>query len=279
MTCSNSCLPQNGRLSFMFVHNRMNFLSANRACKTRGGSLATSLVARDYLRLNTCCRFQEEYWIGIVDDNNCSSRSRPYHFVNAIRPCRNASPLRVTYQPTNGKCRAVAFKVANSNPNDLKGTSYDCTQRKFYICQIRKSKPDTTATAKPTSRTTTPTTKSKSTTLQTSVSFLPTTDFNPVTDLNAIYCLNTTNRPTSTNNIGPVIGATLGSLVLLLFVFLFLLLLWRKRTGKKCIRLPRCDIYQVATSLPFTKKNSNNQVNNNTNDLVQHHGYYRSAIK
>ena len=208
--------------SYQFSDNGANFSEAQNRCAKLGGNLAKNLNEFIYMNLNKCCSTQIQYWIGLVDDNNCENRGRNrYHWIGTTDKCVNDGPLNLRPQ-NNDRCQAVHIQVHSPGRDIPQAQIADCTSAQRFICQIPKSTILTTTTTRQIS--TTAMSQRSSSLLYTSSS--KTTSF-----------IDQTRRTTVPSVDGGVIGGVVVSCLIMLML-LVIMYLWRFK--KKEVTLINC---------------------------------------
>ena len=133
--------------SYQFSDSHANFNEAQNKCTELGGNLAKNLNESIYRMLNKCCSTQQQYWIGLIDDDICNNDGENrFHWIGTTNECVNAGPLNLKLQ-NNDRCQAVLIQVHSPGRDIPQAKNVDCTNAQRFICQIPKSIIPTTATA------------------------------------------------------------------------------------------------------------------------------------
>jgi len=69
------CTCHSRRNRYEFFSEQKDYIDATTACLREGGRLPRFLQGSDYEELNRCCKQGGDYWIGLVNDGDCSSTS------------------------------------------------------------------------------------------------------------------------------------------------------------------------------------------------------------
>ena len=197
--------------SYQFSNSRANLNQAQNKCTALGGNLAKNLNKSIYRMLNNCCSTQQQYWIGLIDDDICNNDGEnPFHWIGTTNECVNAGPFNLIPQ-NNDRCQAVHIQVHSPGRDIPQAQIADCTSAQRFICQIPKSTIPTTTTAIKTSPTAI--SQTSSSLLYTSLS--KTTSF-----------IDQTRRTTTPSVDGGVIGGVVVSCLVMLML-LIIMYLWR----------------------------------------------------
>ena len=203
--------------SYEFSRRTANFYDASRRCLKEGGTLAKYLDDDAYIKLNKCCRTSNQYWIGLVDKDECSNNLNGSYKWEGDTTCSNARPLNVIDQPNNQRCQAVTIRV---HPNSGEGSipsalETDCGNAQRYICQF------------PVSSTSPPPTSTRS--LETTQKITTGKSLLTFTSKTSTYSSSLTTTTTSTPvdaqgafNAGLTVGLAIGGLVLLTVALILL---------------------------------------------------------
>jgi len=218
---------------YEYFSEQKGYFDATTACLREGGRLPRFLQRSDYEELNRCCTQGGNFWIGLVNDGDCSSDPNgPYQWGDTPA-CRSASPLNVASSSLT-VCTGVVIRHRNSNGLPMAQNNV-CFRSAGYVCQFLVSNANRSFSTT-VSTTTTTTARETSKPLTTSLSIRSTF---PATNKGG------SSNTESSNSFGFIAGIVVcGLLLFLLFTCLYF---WR---------IKKFNLRNVKTCKKFETSNS-----------------------
>ena len=256
MSCRSPCTSANGKYVYTFVNQSASLQNAIRICG-QGRTLANNLSRSDYRDINSCCSSQKDYRIGLVADETCRRKSKPYYWVGSNDQCVSDGPLNLQQAQRNG-CQTATITAGSPGSNIYTARWNNCEERLPYVCQEIK-------TISTTEEATSTGSSAESISTNQAKIFLPaTTSVNQLPNGNTSLSRNAPDQRSDSNasqaqavttsiNSAAIVGAVLGTVLILLLVVI--LILFRRSRKYEAVK----QRFEQKTSSCFPRSIKNNE--------------------
>ena len=131
--CNKTCNHPNGRVSFVFVEKDKNFTEAKSYCEEMNGRLADDLNKEAYKTIQSCCKSNYSFRIGLIQDKICANNNtHPFRWLSQINRCRKFKALNLSLtnnaSTDNSICKTALITAALSQTKIPKATLDNCNK-------------------------------------------------------------------------------------------------------------------------------------------------------